>query len=67
MNKYAWGIKLSTNARQALKRLADEDYNYSNADCIYDDVRVLDREIGVILKEGVICKSYVKEMDKEEN
>ena len=61
MNDVAWGLKMATSVRQAMKRLSDENYSYQNADCIYDDIRVLDREIGKILKEGVICRSYIKE------
>ena len=65
MSKFTWGIKLPTSVRQAMKRLSDENYNYLNADCIYDDIRVVDREIGTIIREGVICKSYVKEVTND--
>lgn len=65
MSKFTWGIKLPTSVRQAMKRLSDENYNYPNADCIYDDIRVVDREIGTIIREGVICKSYVKEVKND--
>ena len=65
MNDVAWGLKMATSVRQAMKRLSDENYSYQNADCIYDDIRVLDREIGKILKEGVICRSYTKEVKNE--
>ena len=65
MKDVAWGLKMATSVRQAMKRLSDENYSYPNADCIYDDIRVLDREIGRILKEGVICRSYTKEVKNE--
>ena len=64
MSNPIWGIKLPIEVRGAMKRLANENYNYPNIDCVYDDVRVLDREIGRILKEGVICKCYKKENDE---
>lgn len=56
-----WIIKLPTPTRQAMKRLCDEKQVYMNADCIYDDVRVLDRWIGNVLKEGVILNAKWKE------
>ncbi len=65
MKAVAWGVGMPTSVRQAMKRLSDENYNYPNADCIYDDIRLLDREIGQILKEGVICKSYRKEVKND--
>ena len=64
MSDLAYSIKLPTSVKQSMKRLSDENYNYPNVDCIYDDIRVIDREIGIILKEGVICKSYKKEGDE---
>lgn len=65
MKDVAWGLKMATSVRQAMKRLSDDNYSYPNADCIYDDIRVLDREIGRILKEGVICRSYTKEVEND--
>lgn len=65
MKDVTWGLKMATSVRQAMKRLSDENYSYQNADCIYDDIRVLDREIGKILKEGVICRSYTKEVKND--
>ena len=56
-----WSIKLPTPTKQAMKRLCDEKQVYINADCIYDDVRVLDRWIGNVLKEGVIISAKFKE------
>ena len=56
-----WSIKLPTPTRQAMKRLSDERQTYMNADCIYDDMRVLDRWIGNVLKEGVILNAKLKE------
>ena len=56
-----WSIKLPSPTRQAMKRLSDERQTYMNADCIYDDVRVLDRWIGNVLKEGVILNAKLKE------
>ena len=65
MKDVTWGIKMTTSVRHAMKRLSDENHNYLNADCIYDDIRVIDREIGKILKEGVICRSYTKVVNNE--
>lgn len=65
MSEAKWCIKTPLYVRQAMKRLSDEKQTYLNADCIYDDVRVLDKWIGIIIRDGVSCRIFMKELEND--